>query len=68
MTVKKKHRVINDVVKRLKAKLILSEPTPKCEKFGNLIDELVSLFDKYCPKQSFRESRKFSEKELKKLI
>jgi len=50
-----------------KIKLLL-EPNSKCEGFDDLIDELVSLFDRFCPDPSLRESDEFSDEELKKLI
>jgi len=65
---RKKHRAINNAGERLEAELILLEPNQKCEGFDDLIDELVSLFDRYCPDTSLRESHEFSEEELKKLI
>ena len=65
---RQKHRAINNVGEMLEAELILLEPNPKCEGFDNLIDELVSLFDRFCPDASIRESYEFSEEELKKLI
>ena len=68
LQLRKKHRAINDAVERLEAELILLEPNPKCEGFDDLIDELVSLFDRYCPDPNIRESHEFSEEELKKLI
>ena len=34
----------------LSAELILLEPNPKSEGFGNLIDEVISVFDEYCAK------------------
>ena len=66
----KKHRAINDVGERLEVEveLILLEPNPKCEGFDDLIDELVSLFDRFCPDPSLRESHEFIQEELKKLI
>jgi hypothetical protein len=33
-----------------------------------LIDDIVSLFDKYCPDPSLRESNEFSEEELRDLV
>jgi len=68
LQLRKKHRAINDAGKRLQVEFILLEPNPKCEGFDDLIDELVSLFDRYCPDPSLRESHEFSEEELKKLI
>jgi len=62
---RKKHRAINNAGERLEAELILLEPNQKCEGFDDLIDELVSLFDRYCPDTSLRESHEFSEEELK---
>ena len=68
LKLRKKHRSVNDAVKRLQVELILLEPNEKFEGFDDLIDELVSLFDRYCPDPSLRESHEFSEEELKKLI
>jgi hypothetical protein len=48
--------------------LIFLEPNPKCEGFGDLIDELVSFFDRYCPDPSLRENHEFSEEELRDLV
>ena len=44
------------------------EPNEKSEGFDDLIDELVSLFDRYCPDPRIREDYEFSEEELKNLI
>ena len=68
LELRKKHRAINDAVESLEAELIILEPNEKCEGFDDLIDELVSLFDRYCSDPSLRESHEFSEEELKKLI
>jgi len=68
LPLREKHRAINNAVEMLEAELILLEPNPKCEGFDELIDELVSLFDRFCPDPSLRESHEFSEEELKKVI
>ena len=68
LALRKKHRAINNAGEMLEAELILLEPNPKCEGFSQLIDELISLFDRFCPDPSLRESHEFSEEELKKLI
>lgn len=68
LQLRKKHRAINNAGEMLEAGLILLEPNPKCEGFDDLIDELVSLFDRFCSDPSLRESHEFSEEELKKLI
>jgi hypothetical protein len=68
LDLRKNHQVINDAVKRLEAELIPLEPNEKSEGFDDLIDELVSLFDKYCPDSYLPENHEFSEKELKNLI
>ena len=68
LQLRKKHRAIKDAGEMIEAELILLEPNPKCEGFGDLIDELISLFDRFCPDLSLRESHEFSEEELKKLI
>jgi hypothetical protein len=44
------------------------EPNKKSEGFDDLIDKLVSLFDKYYLDPSLCESQEFSEEELKKWI
>ncbi len=68
LPLRKKHRAINNAVEMLEAELILLEPNPKCKGFDDLIDELVELFDRFCPDPSLSESHEFSEEELKKLI
>ena len=68
LELRKKHRAIDDAEERLEADLILLEPNEKSKGFGELIDDLISLFDRYCPDPSLRESHEFSEEELKKLI
>lgn len=68
LELRKKHRAINEVVERLEADLILLEPNERSEGFDDFIDELISLFDRYCLDPSLRESQEFSEEELKKLI
>jgi len=68
LPLRKKHRAINNAGEMLEAELILLEPNPKCKGFDDLIDELISLFDRFCPDPSLRESHEFSEEELKKLI
>lgn len=60
LELRKKHRTIKDAVESLEAELIFLEPNEKCEGFDNLIDELVSLFDRYCTDQSLRESHELS--------
>lgn len=52
---RKKHRAMNNAGEMLEAELILLEPNPKSEGFDDLIDELVSLFDRFCPDPSLRE-------------
>ena len=68
LKLRKKHRAINDAVEGLEPELILFEPDEKSKGFDDLIDELVSLFDRYCPDPTIREDYEFSEKELKNLI
>ena len=41
LSLRKKHRAINDAVEMLEDELILLEPNPKYEGFDALIDELV---------------------------
>ena len=62
LPLRKKHRAINNAGEMLEAELILLEPNPKCEGFDDLIDELVALFDRFCPDPSLRESHEFREK------
>ena len=64
----KKHQAIDDAGQRLQAEFILLEPNPKCEGFYDLVDELLSLFERYCPEPNLRKRNEFSEEELKKLI
>jgi ATP-dependent exoDNAse (exonuclease V) beta subunit len=68
LELRKKHRAINDVVESLEAKLILLEPNKRCAGFDDLIDELVSLFDRYCPDPSLRESHELRQEELRNLV
>jgi hypothetical protein len=68
LSLRNKHRDINNAEEKLEAELILLEPNPKSEGFGDLIDELVSLFDRYCPDPSLGESHEFSEEELRDLV
>ena len=68
LELREKHQVIIDAGESLEAELILLEPNEKCEGFDDLIDELVSLFDRYCPDPSLRESHELSEKELRDLV
>ena len=60
----KKHRAINNAEEMLEAELILLEHNKKCQEFDDLMDELVSLFNRFCPDPSLRESHEFSEEEL----
>ena len=68
LELRKKHRAINDAGESLEANLILLEPNKRCAGFDDLIDELVSLFDRYCPDSSLRESHELSEEELRDLV
>jgi len=68
LKLRKKHRFVNDAVERLKVELILLIHNEECEGFDDLIDELVSLFDRYYLDPSLRQSHKSSEEILKKLI
>ena len=56
LELRKKHRAINDAGESLQANLILLQPNERCAGFDDLIDELVSLFDRYCPDPSLREN------------
>ena len=68
LELRKKHRAISEAGESLEANLILLEPNERCAGFDDLIDELVSLFDLYCPDPSLRESHELSEEELRDLI
>jgi hypothetical protein len=68
LKLRNKHRSVSDSVERLEAELILLEPNQKSEGFGDWIDELIMLFDRYCPDPTIREDQEFSEEELKNLI
>lgn len=68
LQLRKKHRAINNAGKMLEAELILLEHNQKCQEFDDLMDELVSLFNRFCPDPSLCEIHEFSEEELKKLI
>jgi hypothetical protein len=68
LDLREKRRAINDAEEGLEVDFILLEPNQKSEGFGNLIEELVSLFDKYFLVPSLLESNEFSEEELKKII
>jgi hypothetical protein len=68
LDLRNKHQSINDAGKRLQSELMLLEPNEKSEGFDDLIDELILLFDRYCPDPSLREDQEFSEEELKNLI
>jgi hypothetical protein len=68
---RKKYQSVSDAVERLEAELILLDPMEPYDKafgFTVLIDELVSLFDRYCPDPSIRESHELSEEELRDLV
>lgn len=68
LKLRKKHRSINEAGKSLQADLILLDPNEECEGFNDLIDDLVSLFDQYCPDSTIREDHELSEEELKNCI
>ena len=68
LDLRKKHRSVNDAAKRLQAELILLEPNDKSEGFDDLTNEIIMLFDRYCPDPYLREDYEFSEEELKNLI
>lgn len=68
LELRKKHRAINNAGERLESEFILLQPNPKCEGFDDLIDDLISLFDRFCPDPDIRESHEFSEEQLKKII
>lgn len=58
LELRNKHRTINDAGKYLQAQLILLQPNEKAEGFDDLIDELVLLFDRYCPDVTIRGEEK----------
>ena len=66
LELRKKHQVINDAGERLEADLILLEPNDKSEGFDHLIDEIIMLFDSYCPDPYLWEDYEFIKEELKK--
>jgi len=71
LDLRKKYRSISDAVERLKAELILLDPVEPYNKafgFTELINEIIMLFDRYCPDPRIREDYEFSEEELKNLI
>lgn len=68
LELRKKHRAINEAGESLEAKVILLEPDERCAGFDNLINELVSLFDRDCLDSSLRESHEFNEQELRDLV
>lgn len=71
LPLRKKYRSVIDAIKRLEAELIVFEPVALYDKFlgfNILIDELVSLFDRYCPDPSLRKSHELSEEELRDLV
>lgn len=65
---RKKRRAINDAGESLEAELVLLEPNPKCEGLDDLIDELISFFDRYSPDPILRESHEFNEEEFRDLV
>jgi hypothetical protein len=68
---RKKYQSVSNAVERLEGELILLDPMePYAKAFGFtlLIDELVSLFERYCPDSSLHESHELSEEELKNLV
>jgi hypothetical protein len=48
--------------------LIILEHNDKSEEFDDLIDQIIMLFDRYCPDPIIREDYEFSKEELKHLI
>lgn len=71
LDLRKKYQSISDAVERLEAELILLDPVEpynKADGFTLLIDDLVSLFDRYCPDPSLAESHELSEEELRDLF
>jgi hypothetical protein len=71
LALRQKFQAVSDAVERLEAELLLLErvePYEKIYDFSILIDDIISLFDRYCPDPSLRESNEFSEEELRDLI
>lgn len=53
LELRKRHEFMNDAAEKLQA---------------DLVDELVMLFDRYCPDPEIRETNEFQERELKNII
>ena len=71
LDLRKKYPSVSDAVERLEEELIILDPMEAYDKafgFTGLIDDLVSLFDRYCPDSSICESHELSEKELRDLV
>ena len=68
LELKKKYQAINEAGESLDANLILLEPDGKFKGFDQLIDDLIMLFDLYCPDPSLHESNELSEEELRDLV
>lgn len=66
LELRKKHQAIKDAGERLEADLILLEANDKSEEFDDLIDEIIMLFDSYCPDPYLCKDYEFIEEELKK--
>lgn len=61
-----KHKAINEAGERLEGELILLEPNPNSEGFGRLIDNVISVFDRYHTKAG--DEDKLSDFEVKNRI
>ena len=71
LDLRKKYRSVSDSVERLEAELIFLDPVEPYDKafgFTELINEIVLLFDRYCPDPKIREDYELSEKQIKNLI
>ena len=68
LKLREKYKSINDTTKFLESRLILLEPNVKSEDICDLISDIISLFDRYCPDPEIRESYELSEEELKNVI
>ena len=66
LPLRKKHRAINNAKEMLSAELILLEPNPKSEGFGDLIDDVISVFDEYCAKVG--DEDELSDSDVKTIV
>lgn len=66
LPLRKKRGAINNAEEMLSSEWILLEPNPKCEGFGNLIEDVISVFDEYCAKVG--DEDELSDFEVKTII